>query len=363
MKPERVQEIDRVFESALELAPEDRARFLDETCADDPDLRAEVASLLSAHEQAGDFIEDSASDVAAKLLAEHEQHAVPGQIVGQYEIEALLGVGGMGEVYLAKDKLGRKVALKLLRRQSLPDHSGVARFQQEARTLLALNHPNIVTIHDIGKIDSVSYIASELVEGETLRQRLDKSELKLDDILEIAIQTATALTAAHDKGIVHRDIKPENIMIRRDGYVKVLDFGIAKLTEGFPTSHSEATTIRQVHTAEGTVVGTAPYMSPEQARGLKVDARTDIWSLGVVLYEAVSGRKPFAGDTTQDVITSILEREPPPLARYAHDVPETLEWIVSRALRKERDVRYQTASGLLHDLKELRRAARFLSPP
>ena len=359
MKPELLQKIDQVFQSALDLAPDRRAIFLDGACAGDSELRREVESLLKAHQDAGDFIEDSASDVAAKLLAEKQTLVRPGQVVGQYLIEALLGAGGMGEVYLAKDKLGRKVALKLLAQALNRDESSVARFQQEARTLLALNHPNIVTIYDIGQTDTAYYIASELIEGETLRQRLVKRDIDLQDVLEIVNQIASALAAAHEKGIVHRDVKPENVMIRQDGYVKVLDFGIAKLTEQFASTDSEAPTMRQVHTAEGTVVGTAPYMSPEQARGLTVDARTDIWSLGVLLYETIAGRTPFSGDTTQDVIASVLQKAPPPLARYARDVPEALEWIVSKALRKDRAVRYQTAAELLVDLKELKKKIEF----
>src|SRR5437588_4610223 len=363
MKPERLQKIDQVFQSALDLAPGRRAIFIDGACAGDSELRREVESLLKAHQDAGDFIEDSASDVAAKLLAEKRTLAGPGQKVGQYLIEALLGAGGMGEVYLAKDKLGRKVALKLLTQALNRDESSVARFQQEARTLLALNHPNIVTIYDIGQTDTAYYIASELIEGETLRQRLVKRDIDLQEVLEIANQIASALAAAHMKGIVHRDVKPENVMIRQDGYVKVLDFGIAKLTEQFAAADLEAPTMRQVHTAEGTVVGTAPYMSPEQARGLTVDARTDIWSLGVLLYETIAGRTPFSGDTTQDVIDSVLQKAPPPLARYARDVPEALEWIVSKALRKDRAARYQTAAELLVDLKALKKKIEFATSP
>jgi eukaryotic-like serine/threonine-protein kinase len=356
--PERWHEIDRIFAAALEREPATRAAFLDEACAGDEQLRKEVESLL-AHDLQESLIGGQAVEEASRLLARGKTRELTGDRIGPYLISRSIGGGGMGEVYLAKDKLGRMVALKLLNRHFERDKSGIARFQQEAQTLLALNHPNIVTIYDIGEIDSVYYIASELVEGETLRQRLDRGDLELSDALEIAIQISTALTAAHEKGIVHRDIKPENVMIRRDGYVKVLDFGIAKLTGENAGTDPEALTVRQVHTAEGTVVGTAPYMSPEQARGLTVDARTDVWSLGVVIYETIAGRKPFWGDTTQDVLKSVLEKEPPPLARYAHDIPEGLEWIVSRALRKEREARYQTANDLLVDLKELKKRIEF----
>jgi len=356
--PQRWQEIDRIFAAALEHEPAERAVFLDEACGSDEQLRKEVESLL-AHDLAESLVGGPAVEEAGRLLARGEARALTGDRIGPYLISGSIGAGGMGEVYLAKDKLGRMVALKLLNRRSEQDKSGIARFQQEARTLLALNHPHIVTIYDIDQDDDVYYIASELVEGETLRQRLDKQEMEIQACLEIAIQVATALAAAHEKAIAHRDIKPENIMIRHDGYVKVLDFGIAKLTEVPTATDLEGPTIRQVQTAEGTVIGTAAYMSPEQARGLPVDTRTDIWSLGVVLYEAISGRKPFSGDTTQDVIGSVLQKEPPPLARYTHGIPDGLEWIVSRALRKERGDRYQTANELLTDLKDLRKKIEF----
>ena len=358
MKPQRWKEIDGIFAAALEREPAERASFLDGACAGDAQLRKEVESLL-AHTTGESLAGGPAFDEAIRLLATGEKQTLPGERIGHYEIIRSLGAGGMGEVYLAKDKLGRMVALKLLNQYFERNESGIARFQQEARTLLGLNHPHIVTIYDIDQVDSVYYIASELVEGETIRQRLDKGDMDLTVALEVAIQIATALAAAHEKGVVHRDIKPENIMIRADGYVKVLDFGIAKLTAGHAATEPEDPTIRQVNTAEGAVLGTAPYMSPEQARGLAVDPRTDIWSLGVVLYEVIAGRKPFSGETTQDVITSILEKDPAPLARYAHNVPEGLESIVSRALRKEKEGRYQTANELLFDLKELRKEIEF----
>ena len=319
------QRVTKLFDEALEHAPEDRSAFLESACAGDPDLLREVESLLAEHESEVSFLESPAVEAVADQLAGDAEHLLIGKQFGNYRIEALLGRGGMGEIYLAQDKLGRKVALKLLTQRLPGDESGIPRFQREARTLLALNHPHIVTIYDIGQVEGVYYIASELVEGETLRQRLDQDDMALQDLLEIAIQVATALAAAHEKGIVHRDIKPENIMIRRDGFVKVLDFGIAKLTEKYSTAESEAPTLKQVHTAEGMVIGTAPYMSPEQARGLKVDARTDIWSLGVVMYEVVAGRKPFSGDTVADVMNSVIEKAPAPLLRYASEVPEALE--------------------------------------
>ena len=230
MKPDRLEQVESIFQSVLDLAPDRRRTFLDEACANNGELRAEVESLLAAHDRAGDFIEDSASDVAASLLKTGAQ--LPKQI-SHYKIQKLLGAGGMGEVYLAKDRMGRHVALKLLTSRLTEDSEHVARFLQEAHTVLALNHPNIVTIYEVGEAEGHYFIASELIEGETLRQHLAKSDLDLEATLDISIQVATALAAAHEKGIVHRDIKPENVMIRVDGYVKVLDFGVAKLTEEF----------------------------------------------------------------------------------------------------------------------------------
>jgi serine/threonine protein kinase/Tol biopolymer transport system component len=277
----------------------------------------------------------------------------PNTNLGHYEIRSQLGAGGMGEVYLAHDsRLGRSVALKLLPAEFTKDESRLRRFQQEARTASALNHPNILTIFEIGEVAGIHFIATELIEGETLRERMKRGETRLVEMLEIAVQSASALAAAHQAGIAHRDIKPENIMVRSDGYVKVLDFGLAKLTETKATI-SEASTL--VNTEPGIVLGTAHYMSPEQARGLEVDTRTDIWSLGIVIYEMVSGQTPFKGTTGTDVIVAILEREPQPLRRHLGQLPTELEWIVKKALRKDRDERYQTAKDLQSDLKSLQR--------
>lgn len=363
MKPERLNTIDQLFQSALDLAPEQRHAFLDQRCEGDAQLRHEVESLLAAHDQAGDFIEDSASDIAARLLAESSKEGpLVGASVGPYKIVGHLGTGGMGEVYLATDKMGRKVALKLLTARLGNDQQGVARFLREAQAVLSLNHPNIVTVYDIGRADSTHYIASELIEGQSLGERLKlERDMGVPEALDIAIQVASALAAAHEKGIIHRDIKPDNIMLRPDGYVKVVDFGIAKLLEGEapPPTATGVPTKTLIKTSEGVAIGTIHYMSPEQARGLLVDVRTDTWSLGVVLYEMIAGRQPFAGDTVADVLNAVIERQPPPLLRYARAVPEALEWIVTKALRKEKEGRYQTAIELLTDLKELRKRLEF----
>src|SRR3989442_5349814 len=354
------QRVTELFEQALERAPDKRLEFLKSACAGDDVLLREVESLLAQHDADTGFLESPAvAAVADEIGVKGEQPRI-GKQLGQYRIDALLGQGGMGEVYLAQDKLGRKVALKLLTQRFPGDESGIARFQQEARTLLALNHPHVVTIYDIDRIDGNYYIASELVEGQTLRKRLDEGDLPLQDLLAIAIQVVTALTAAHEKGIVHRDIKPENIMIRRDGFVKVLDFGIAKLTEDFQGPvDTEGLTRPKLETAEGVVIGTATYMSPEQARGTKVDARADVWSCGVLLYEMLAGRVPVSGCSAAEVLAHILEREPAPLARYIKEPPVELQRIINKALMKKPDQRYQTIKDLLLDVKALKQEMEF----
>jgi eukaryotic-like serine/threonine-protein kinase len=280
--------------------------------------------------------------------------------ISHYRILKKLGAGGMGEVHLAEDtRLGRKVALKLLGAELTKNEDRLHRFEQEARAASALSHPNILTIYDIGEEGSAHFIATEYIEGETLRQHMTRTKMSLRDSLDVAIQVASALDAAHQAAIAHRDIKPENIMIRAGGHIKVLDFGLAKLTEQPALTDTEAPTIARVDTDPGTVMGTADYMSPEQARGLKVDARTDIFSLGVVIYEMLTGRRPFEGTTKSHVIVSILEKEPPPIARYAEEVPTELERIVAKALVKDREERYQVAKDLLIDLKSLKQELEF----
>ena len=267
----------------------------------------------------------------------------------------------MGEVYLANDtKLDRKVALKILPPDMVGDQPGerVRRFIQEAKAVSALNHPNILTIYEIDEVDSEHFIATEFIDGETLRERIRKGPLSPTDTLEIGIQVAGALCSTHDVGIIHRDIKPDNIMLRHDGIVKVLDFGLAKLsrTRQILETDSLAPTQNFINTAYGMVLGTAHYMSPEQARGMELDARTDVWSLGCVLYEMISGRQPFAGPTTIDVMSGILNREPDSLLPHLGDGPHDLARVVQRALRKDREDRYQTAKDFLIDLKDLKRA-------
>ena len=359
MRPDRRKQVEELYHAALGREPESRAAFLRGACGDDEGLYQEVHSLLSFESQADGFMERPAFEIAAKkLAADYSPESLIGRRIGNYEILSLLGRGGMGEVYLAEDrKLGRKVALKFLPTYFIKDAERLRRFTQEARAASALNHPNILTIHEIGAEDSVNFIATEFIDGETLRRRMTNARLKIGEALDTAIQVADALCAAHEAGIVHRDIKPENIMLRRrDSIVKVLDFGVAKLGEQPAAAvDTEAPTKALLETNPGVVVGTVVYMSPEQARGLAVDERTDTFSLGVVVYEMVAGRLPFEGSNTNEILASILsDREPPPLSRYAREVPDELERIVSKALRKNRDERYQTIKDLLLDLRSLK---------
>src|ERR1041384_7955845 len=323
---------------------------------DDAALRERVDSLLSSDEQGWDLLEKPAFEAAADLLAEDQPELSEGEQIGHYKVVSLLGVGGMGHVYLAEDaKLGRKVALKLLPTSYTRDGSRLRRFQQEARSASALNHPNILTIHELGEVGGRQFIATEFVEGETLREHLRRGPLNLPETLDIAIQIAGALAAAHKAGIVHRDIKPENIMLRHDGYIKVLDFGLAKLTEQHePTSEAHAA--KNVNVSSGLVMGTVKYMSPEQAQGLPVDPRSDIFSLGVVLYEMLAGHAPFHGESNSDLILSILTRDPAPIAEFVPNAAIEIQAVVNKALRKSVDRRYQSSSEMIEDLKAIARS-------
>src|SRR5438132_4649321 len=318
MTPARLQTIKEIFHAALDCEPEQLNAFLDETCAGDEVLHANVEALLASHRQAGNFIETPVVSLAASIVENGRADLLIGETIGYYKISQLIGSGGMGEVYLATDiTAGRKAALKLLPSRFTGDAERLKRFQQEAQAVVGLNHPNIVTVYEIGEDHSIHYIASELIEGETLRDRQTRRPMPLNEAVDVAIQVASALAAARQAGIVHRDIKPENIMLRPDGYVKVLDFGIAKLAEQeLPITLPRDEALFLVETNLGSVLGTVRYMSPEQACGAQVDKRTDIWSLGVVLYEMATGHAPFTGDTPREVMTSILEKEPLPLTSY-----------------------------------------------
>ena len=368
MKPERWARIEQVYHSAMEREPAERAAFLDEACAGDDDLRREVAGLLAHDQLEGNFIKAPAIEIAARALAaepapEFQPGAQPAPPapprIGVYQLLDPLGRGGMGEVHLALDtRLRRKVAIKLLPIEFTTDAGRVRRFEQEAHAASALNHPNIITVHEIGETPiedgNRRYIVTEYIEGQTLRQQMAGSpqgRIDLSEAIDVASQIAAALSVAHEAGITHRDIKPENVMVRGDRLVKVLDFGLAKLTDQSAGVEPDSAAVNH-STASGVIMGTPRYMSPEQARGEKVDARADIFSLGVMLYEMVAGRAPFVGATVGEVIAAILRDAPPPLHECVPDAPPELERIIGRALEKERAERYQTAVDLLWDLKE-----------
>src|SRR5438132_6836733 len=350
MTPARFQTIEEIFRAALDQAPGQIAQFLDKACEGDELLRGEVEALLASRQRVGSFIETSAVGIAARIIENGQADSLIGYTIGHYKISKQIGSGGMGEVYLATDIIaGRKAALKLLPMRFTGDAERLKRFQREARAVVGLNHPNILTVYEIGEDHSIHYIASELIEGETLRERLTRGQMQLSEAVDIAIQVAGALAGAHARGIVHRDIKPENIMLQPDGYVKVLDFGLAKLTE-----QEELTTTMysadKVDVSSGLVMGTVKYMSPEQARGEQVDPRSDIFSFGVVLYEMFAGRAPFEGKNSNELISSILKREPPPLP----STPDEVQRLIAKALRKKKEERYQTIEDLLVDLKSLK---------
>ncbi len=369
MTTERWQQVEHLYYAALEREARERAAFLDHACAGDDQLRREVESLLAAHERAGDFLTAPALEVEAKGMATEQARSRAGQQLNHYRILERLGAGGMGEVYLAEDtRLDRKVALKLLPAQFTQDEDWLRRFVREAKAASALNHPNIIVIyeigheigHEIGETGETHYIATEFIEGRTLRQQMKQSGMTLREAVAVATQVAGALAAAHAAGIVHRDIKPENIMVRADGLVKVLDFGLAKQTEApAPAMNAQAATVMGFSTKAGVVMGTPAYMSPEQARGLKVDGRTDIFSLGAVLYEMTAGRAAFEGATTSDVIAAILKTEPAPLARFAPEAPAELERIIRKTMRKDREERYQVIKDLMLDLQSLKEELEF----
>ncbi len=379
MTQERWQMIEEILQAALDLQPDKRAAFLDEACAGDGELRREIESYLAREDSAEHFIETAAMTVVARGLAEAD---LSGQQIGHYQIIKPIGEGGMGKVYLAKDlKLNRHVAIKFLPEAFTADPERVRRFEQEAQAASQLNHPNIVTVHDFGRNDGRHFIVTELIEGQTLREKLKDSPPDIPQIIAIALQVTSALKAAHAANIIHRDIKPENIMLREDGVVKVLDFGIAKLNENAfvvppsggsaalaaygmaraepqppegGTTNVTATTL----TAVGMIVGTASYMSPEQARGEEVDHRTDLFSLGTVLYEMVTRQRLFEGRTQAEVLRSLASNDESPklesrLSDAPKELPKELAAIIRLALKKDRDKRYASAKAMLDDLQRL----------
>ncbi|MFN0111142.1 MAG: protein kinase domain-containing protein [Blastocatellia bacterium] len=365
MTSEQLDQLSGLYHAALELEPHQRHAFLRERCRDDQNLLHEVEQLLEANENVGSFLAKpvQAVDEPTQLTSQKKEsdQKKESEMIGrrfrQYRILSRIGAGGMGEVYLAKDEtLGRKVALKLLPVTFGDDPDRLHRFVREAKAASATAHPNIVTIHEIGEDGGIHFIAEEFVEGQTLRGVIKQGAVSLFDALDITHQTANALAAAHSAGVVHRDIKPENIMLRPDGFVKVLDFGlatVAPITEGvFPDSQSPTI---PAETVPGTIMGTVTYMSPEQTRGQKADARSDLWSLGVVLFELLSGEPPFQGESIPDVFVAILDRQPP----YLADTRPEVEAIALKLLAKKREQRYQSAKELATELKALKRRLEF----
>ena len=356
MEIERWHQIENLFYSALEIELSEREEFLKTACEGDAELFQEVQSLLVAHEQPGSFLGNSAFGLGMQVLKD-EQTNLQSSTLGHYKIIKPIGSGGMGEVFLAEDpRLGRRVAIKLLPHSFLDDPSRIYRFQQEARAASSVSHPNIAHIYEIGVDAGYHFTSMEFIDGITLRRLMDQRRLELKEAVNIALQVGSALVAAHTSGIIHRDIKPENIMIHRDGHIKVLDFGLAKLTDRM-SEHWNSTTIRDaVETQPGMVMGSPAYMSPEQARGLEVDARTDIWSLGIVLYEMVTGWTPFHGSTNMDVLAGVLKEEPTPIIEHIDNVPRGLEKILKKMLSKDKDERYLSSSDVIADLKNLARS-------
>ena len=358
--------------------PESRATFLEEACRDDPELRTEVESLLSSLGAASSGFLESPAIEGVPALSPTERAGSrsvgKGTRLGPYEILSPLGAGGMGEVYRARDeRLGREVAIKVLSAELSEDASRVKRFEKEARSASALNHPNIVTVYDFGSSDGLSYIAMEKVDGETLRKLVAGGPVPIKKLLPIATQIADGLARAHEAGIVHRDLKPENVMVTRDGLVKILDFGLAKLTSTGSGSDEGSKLPTMSGTTPGVIMGTVGYMSPEQASGAAVDFRSDQFSFGSILYEMATGKRAFQGKTPIDVLGAILNEEPQPIGAVNPQAPTQLRWIIERCLAKEPRQRYSSTDDLARDLATLRdhlseatsgsRARRVQAPP
>src|SRR5688572_26605791 len=370
MQPERLEKVKSLLASALSVPPAEREAFLRGACAGDPSLRYDIDSYLGHGDRTDRFFHQAQTVPNAHISFENPSAQVTmqipvdpriGQYVGKYHIKNRVAEGGMGVVYLATDtQLGRDVAIKILPEFFSMDRERLSRFHREARATSLLNHPNIVTVFEMGQWEGCEFIVTEYIEGRTLRDLMRQGQIPFVEMLKIASQVAGALAAAHRAGIIHRDIKPENVMIRPDGYVKVLDFGLAKLTdttrktssgnvEFFPSGIN--------HTTPGMIMGTVSYMSPEQAEGLETDVRTDIWALGVMLYEMIAGRLPFKGPTPSHTIVAILEQAPEPLQNAS---PE-LQRIISTALQKDRALRFQTAEAMSAAIDELKQRLGYIS--
>ena len=346
--------VKRIHQSALDIDPSERAAFVDKSCGGDEALRREVQELLTYAAEAESFLERPAVDIAPTPPGASHEATLVGRTISHYQVLSLLGAGGMGEVYLARDpRLDRTVALKILPGELAADADRMQRFTREAKAASALNHPNVATIYDVGESDGVSFIVMEHVEGETLLARISR-RMTPPEVVDIAVQAADALDLAHAKGITHRDIKPANLMLTHRGVVKVLDFGVAKVARSDEGSLNGDWTVEPV-TAAGSIVGSGPYMSPEQIAGGDVDSRSDVFSLGVVLYEMATGQRPFSGSTRAEMMDHILHAAPEPMMRLTSDLPSELERITLKCLDKRTGDRYQSARELLTDLWPLKR--------
>jgi serine/threonine protein kinase/Tol biopolymer transport system component len=358
MDQQRWQQIKVLLDSAVELTPDRRSRFLAEACRDDQSLRTEVQALLMHYEQAGDFLEETPGDLIGRIkLQPNEPTFASGQIIStRFRIIDFVGRGGMGEVYKAEDtRLSRLVALKFLPDDIAKHPYAVNRFQREARAASALNHPNICTVYDISEESGRAFIAMEFIEGRSLKDLVDSHPLQIDRVLAISIDIADALDAAHEKGIIHRDIKPDNIFVNNRGDVKILDFGLAKLLHSGLASEDRTVSDRLELTQHGAALGTVAYMSPEQARGEKLDCRTDLFSFGLVIYEMTTGQRAFSGSTSAVIFASILKDTPRPPSEINRDMSAQLERIISKALEKDRELRYQRAADLRSDLQRVKK--------
>lgn len=362
MSPERLKKIEEIYHAVLEVLPHERETFLQKKCGKDAELRREVESLLFYENEFDSLIDSAPKSLITEVFSSNKDAKLINKKINQYKIERKIGEGGMGAVYLAKDtKLERKVAIKLLSEEFSKDKTRRNRFFQEAKSASALNHPNILTVHEIGEFEKTHFIVTEFIEGRTLNKYLVDEKPPLQAVLELATQIASALSAAHEAGIIHRDIKPDNVMVRNDGIVKVLDFGIAKLMDSVKSAEidNEAETRAKPATLPGMIIGTPAYMSPEQARGQKIDLRSDIFSFGVLLYEMIAGKQPFVGATRMDVIGSILKDEPIPLSEHQPKIPHELEKVVEKTLRKDCEQRYQHIKDLLIDLNDIKKTIEY----
>lgn len=352
MDPARWAQIDQLLGAALEMDPDKRAAFLNEACAGDEELRREVESLLASDEQEHNRIEAYPKQLAAGLVEEQRAILISGNSIGPYKILSLIGSGGMGEVYRATDsRIGREVAVKILPSHLSQSPDRLRRFEQEARTAGMLNHPNILVIYDTGTKNGSPYLVTELLQGEVLQKKLDSQPLPVRKAIDYSLQIAKGLSAAHEKGVIHRDLKPANIFITKEGRVKILDFGLAKLTHPEGSTPSQNPDLTETET--GVVLGTVVYMSPEQVTGRKVDHRSDIFAFGSVLYEMLSGKRPFGGETQIEIMHAILKTDPPELSQITGNIPATLDRIVRRCLEKDPDQRFQSTSDLAFALDEV----------